>query len=137
MNKTVGALKTVPLLFPGLCTQLFEGSTSTDFDSWGPSSTLPRPTPEYTEHDFHEVQCTQKETPDSTQHVAASEESSGHSKNRRVGGNKRAGGNKRNARALEVEEEIIKFARTLVEQYQRSEVNNDIDACIEKLAQMG
>ncbi|XP_023759494.1 L10-interacting MYB domain-containing protein-like [Lactuca sativa] len=33
LNKIVGALKTVPLLFPDLCTQLFGGSTCTDFDS--------------------------------------------------------------------------------------------------------
>ncbi|XP_052619621.1 L10-interacting MYB domain-containing protein-like [Lactuca sativa] len=111
LNKFVLSLKTKPLLFPDLCTQLFEGSTSTGFQSWGPSSTLPRPVEEFSVHDFDDD--VPMET--STQHVGASEESSGRSKNTEVGGNKRVGGKKRDARALEVEEEIVKLARSLVE----------------------
>ncbi|KAF5754508.1 putative Myb/SANT-like domain-containing protein [Helianthus annuus] len=42
-NKYVEALRSAPLAFPELCCQLFEGSTSNGFDSWGPSSTLPHP----------------------------------------------------------------------------------------------
>ncbi|XP_076916633.1 L10-interacting MYB domain-containing protein-like [Bidens hawaiensis] len=42
-NKYVEALRTMPLAYPELCTQLFEGSTSNGFESWGPSSTLPHP----------------------------------------------------------------------------------------------
>ncbi|CAI9279350.1 unnamed protein product [Lactuca saligna] len=87
------------------------GSTSTGFQSWGPSSTLPRPVEEFSPHDFDDD--VPMET--STQHIGASEESSGRSKNKEVGGNKRVAGKKRDARALEVEEEIVKLARSLVE----------------------
>ena len=135
LNKFVLSLKTKPLLFPDLCTQLFEGSTSTGFQSWGPSSTLPRPVEEFSAHDFDDD--VPMET--STQHVGASEESSGRSKNTEVGGNKRVGGKKRDARALEVEEEIVKLARSLVEKNERiekSEMDKDVDACMEKLNKM-
>ena len=29
------------MLFPDLCTQLFDGSTSNGFEGWGPASKLP------------------------------------------------------------------------------------------------
>ncbi|KAL7589950.1 hypothetical protein Lser_V15G39181 [Lactuca serriola] len=135
LNKYVLSLKTRPLLFPDLCTQLFEGSTSTGFQSWGPSSTVPRPVEEFSAHDFDDG--VPMET--STQHVGVSEESSGRSKNTKVGGNKRVGGKKRDARALEVEEEIVKLARSLVEKNERiekSEKDKDVDACMEKLNKM-
>ncbi|MFS7960369.1 putative Myb/SANT-like domain-containing protein [Helianthus anomalus] len=45
-NKYVEALRSAPLAFPELCCQLYEGSTSNGFDSWGPSSTLPHPSEE-------------------------------------------------------------------------------------------
>ncbi|CAI9291700.1 unnamed protein product [Lactuca saligna] len=47
----------------------------------------------------------------STQHIGASEEFSGCSKHTEVGGNTRVGGKKRDAKALEVEEEIVKLER--------------------------
>ncbi|XP_023738953.1 L10-interacting MYB domain-containing protein-like [Lactuca sativa] len=111
LNKYLLSLKTKPLLVPDLCTQLFEGSTSPDFQSWGPSSTLPRPIEDFSAHDFDDD--VPMET--STQHVGASEESSGRSKNMEVGGNKKVGGKKRDIRALEAEEDIVKLARSLVE----------------------
>ncbi|KAK1431694.1 hypothetical protein QVD17_08246 [Tagetes erecta] len=42
-NKYVEALRRSPLAYPELCVQLFEGSISHGFDSWGPSSKLPHP----------------------------------------------------------------------------------------------
>ena len=48
-------------------------------------------------------------------------------------------GKKRDARALEVEEEIVKLARSLVEKNERiekSEMDKDVDACMEKLNKM-
>ncbi|KAL7596924.1 hypothetical protein Lser_V15G30597 [Lactuca serriola] len=83
LNKFVLSLKSKPLLFPDLCTQLFEGSTSTGFQSWGPSSTLPHPVEEFSAHDF-----------DDDVLMETSEESSVCSKNKEVGGNKRVGGKK-------------------------------------------
>ncbi|XP_052622453.1 L10-interacting MYB domain-containing protein-like [Lactuca sativa] len=135
LNKHMLSLKTKPLLFPDLCTQLFEGSTSTDFESWGPSSTLPRPVEEFSAHDFDDDVLMET----STQHIGASEESSGRSKHTEIGGNKRVGGKKRDVRALEVEYEIIKLARLLVEKNERiekREMDKDVDACMEKLNKM-
>ncbi|KAL8238008.1 hypothetical protein R6Q59_019089 [Mikania micrantha] len=78
-NKHAEALRSAPLVYPDLCIQLFEGSTSTGFDRWGPSSTLPHPFEDVYEHnlnDFEDIECTQMDPP--VQSV--SEESSGHSK---------------------------------------------------------
>ncbi|XP_052625010.1 L10-interacting MYB domain-containing protein-like [Lactuca sativa] len=120
LNKYVLSLKTRPLLFPDLCTQLFEGSTSTGFQSWGPSSTVPRPVEEFSAHDFDDD--VPMET--STQHkLVETKELVG----------------KRDARALEVEEEIVKLARSLVEKNERiekSEMDKDVDACMEKMNKM-
>ncbi|KAF5804910.1 hypothetical protein HanXRQr2_Chr05g0202711 [Helianthus annuus] len=64
-NKYVEALRSAPLAFPELCCQLYEGSTSNGFDSWGPSSTLPHPSEEVNEHnlDGMDVECTQVDSP--------------------------------------------------------------------------
>jgi len=135
LNKVVGSLKSVPLLFPDLCTELFEGSTSTGIDSWGPSSTLPHPA-DYTEHDYVDVDSTPNETPDFPTPGGASEASSGHSKHKEVDANKRVAGNKRKAKTLDFEEEIIKFTRAIVEKNDRveiSETDKEMDACMEKL----
>ncbi|KAL8196709.1 hypothetical protein R6Q57_024575 [Mikania cordata] len=61
-NKHAKALRNAPLVYPDLCIQLFEGSTSTSIDSWGPSSTLPHPFENVYEHtfnDFEDIECTQ------------------------------------------------------------------------------
>jgi len=52
LNKMVAKLRSVPLCYPDLCTQLFEGATATGNASWGPSSTLPHPTEVFTEDDY-------------------------------------------------------------------------------------
>ncbi|KAI3710032.1 hypothetical protein L2E82_39805 [Cichorium intybus] len=62
-NKNVDKLRNSPLVYIDLCSQLFDGATSTGLQSWGPSSTRPRPTNEFFEHDFDDVQCTQMEPP--------------------------------------------------------------------------
>ncbi|KAJ0587225.1 putative Myb/SANT-like domain-containing protein [Helianthus annuus] len=80
-NKYVEALRSAPLSFPELCVQLFEGSTSNGFDSWGPSSTLPHPSEEVFDHNLNgieDIECGQMEPP--TQ--GATEEASGRSKKR-------------------------------------------------------
>ncbi|KAL8250697.1 hypothetical protein R6Q59_034390 [Mikania micrantha] len=78
-NKHAEALRSAPLAYPDLCIQLFEGSTSTGFDSWGPSSALPHPFEDVYEHnlnDFEDIECTQMDPP----LQGVSEESSSHSK---------------------------------------------------------
>ncbi|KAL8267932.1 hypothetical protein R6Q59_001730 [Mikania micrantha] len=65
-NKFVEALRTVPLAYPELCTQLFEGSTYNGFESWGPSSTLPHPFEEVldnTSNGLEDVDLTAMGTP--------------------------------------------------------------------------
>ncbi|VFQ69706.1 unnamed protein product [Cuscuta campestris] len=68
-NKYVEALRSVLLAYPELCCQLYEGSTSNGFASWGPSSMLPHPSKEVYEHklddmDVVDVECTQMDSPD-------------------------------------------------------------------------
>src|SRR4051812_48496368 len=103
LNKVVGTLKTVPLIFPDLCTDLFEGSTSTGIGSWGPSSTLPHPN-EYTDVDdtpnYVDVDDTPNETPPIPTPGGASVASSGNSKPKEVDSNKRVGGNKRKGKSI-------------------------------------
>ena len=118
-------LRSAPLLFPDLCTQLFEGSASTGCNSYGPSSTFPRHVEESTADDSN---TTQTEAPNSTQHAGGSDESLDHSKNKGAKGK-----GKRDARVLEVEEEIIKAAKSLVEQ---NDMDKDMDACMGKLEKM-
>ncbi|KAI3693747.1 hypothetical protein L1987_76699 [Smallanthus sonchifolius] len=52
-NKYVEVLRSAPLSYPELCIQLFEGSTSNGFESWGPSSTLPHPSEEVFDHNLN------------------------------------------------------------------------------------
>ncbi|KAL8262673.1 hypothetical protein R6Q59_024022 [Mikania micrantha] len=81
-NKYVEALRSTPLPYPEICIHLFEGSTSNGFDSWGPSSTLPHPVEEVSDHNLNNlesIECTQIEPP--TQ--GFSEETSGRSKKKR------------------------------------------------------
>ncbi|KAI3764499.1 hypothetical protein L2E82_14508 [Cichorium intybus] len=110
-NKNIESLRRTPLPFPDLCTQLFEGATSTGADSWGPSSTLPRPSQDSTQYslnDFDDIDCTQKES------VGVGEESSGQSKKRKrreMSKSKETS----NSRLLEIGEDISKVAKILVE----------------------
>ncbi|KAK1422059.1 hypothetical protein QVD17_24920 [Tagetes erecta] len=127
-NKLIKALRTSPLSYPELCVQLFKGSTSNGFDSWGLSSTLPCPSEEVSDHnlnDLEDIECTQMETP--TQGV--SEESSSQSKI-----TEKRKYQTFNSKLIEVGDQIIKVAKMLIEKHNLS---NDMDACMEKLETMG
>ncbi|XP_035829961.1 uncharacterized protein LOC118479516 [Helianthus annuus] len=128
-NKFVEALQRAPLSYPELCIQLFEGSTSNGFDSWGPSSTLPHPNEEVCERNLNgieDVECTQVEPP--TQGV--SEESTVRSKKR---GEKRKEKAAEDSALLEVRDCITKVAKILIDKHESA----DMDACMEKLETMG
>ncbi|KAL7615721.1 hypothetical protein Lser_V15G03658 [Lactuca serriola] len=56
LNKMVEKLRNAPLLYPYLCTQLFDGATSTGATSWGPSSTLPHPAEVFTTQDYEDIE---------------------------------------------------------------------------------
>ncbi|KAK1429949.1 hypothetical protein QVD17_12312 [Tagetes erecta] len=144
-NKHVEALRRSPVSYPELCIQLFEASTSNGFDSWGPSSTLPHPVEEVSDHNLtglDDIESTQIEPP--TQGV--SEESSVRSRNKRefltqgeeasVRANNKRGKRKEtlNSKLIEVGEEISKMAKMLIEKHNLS---NDMDACMEKLGTLG
>ncbi|MFS8016486.1 putative Myb/SANT-like domain-containing protein [Helianthus anomalus] len=120
----VQALRRVPLSYPELCVQLFEGSTSTGFDSWGPSSTLPHPNEEVFEQNLNGIEdlfeCTQ----------GVSDESTVRSKK----GGKRKEKSSEDSALLEVRDCITKVAKILIEKH---EISNDIDACMDKLESMG
>ncbi|KAK1435045.1 hypothetical protein QVD17_00803 [Tagetes erecta] len=119
-NKYVEALRRSSLSYPELCIQLFEGSTSNGFDSWGPSSTLPHPSEEVSDYNLNgldDIVSTQMEP--ATQGV--SEESSVRSRNKREF-------------LTQVGEEISKVAKMLIEKHNLS---NDMDACMEKLGSLG
>lgn len=128
-NKNIESLRRTPLPFPDLCTQLFEGATSTGADSWGPSSTLPRPSQDSTQYslnDFDDIDCTQKES------VGVGEESSGQSKKRKrreMSKSKETS----NSRLLEIGEDISKVAKIFVDKY----ASSDLGACMEKLEKLG
>ncbi|KAL8269160.1 hypothetical protein R6Q59_000111 [Mikania micrantha] len=105
-NKYAEALRSAPLTYPDLCVQLFEGATSNGFDSWGPSSTLPHPFKDVSEHnlnDFEDIECTQMDAP----LKVVSEESSGHSKKEVK---KRKAKETINSQIMEVGEHIMKLA---------------------------
>lgn len=123
-------LKNAPLPCPDLCTKLFEGVTATGFHSWGPSSTLPHPAEEFSEHDVDDVQCTQMET----ELPPVSEESSGRSKRKAsTRSSKEVRRKTLDDDLREVGNEIINVAKMLVE---KNSIDNDMDACMEKLEKM-
>ncbi|KAI7747016.1 hypothetical protein M8C21_012667 [Ambrosia artemisiifolia] len=143
-NKHVEALRTSPLLYPELCVQLFEGSTSNGFDSWGPSSTLPRSFVEVMTQSldaFDDVEYSPMEHPT----VGISEESPDRSKAKRKDHDnsgessilnkkeKRKGKESLNSALIEVGEKISKVADMLIEKHN---ISNDMDACMEKLGAM-
>ncbi|XP_023748664.2 L10-interacting MYB domain-containing protein-like [Lactuca sativa] len=55
LSKYVDKLRNAPLLCPELCTQLFDGATSTGVHSLGPSSTLAHPNETFSTHDFEDT----------------------------------------------------------------------------------
>ncbi|XP_076945709.1 uncharacterized protein LOC143616896 [Bidens hawaiensis] len=126
-SKVVESFRSVSLLYPELCIQLFEGSTSNGFDSWGPSSTLPRPSEEVSDknlNDIEDFEFTQMEPP--TQGV--SEELSGRSRE------KRKVKETFNSKLIEFGDHITKVAKMLIEKHNLS---NGMDACMEKLETLG
>ncbi|KAJ0957953.1 putative Myb/SANT-like domain, harbinger transposase-derived nuclease domain-containing protein [Helianthus annuus] len=130
-NKYVEALRSAPLAFPELCCQLYEGSTSNGFDSWGPSSTLPHPSEEVNEHnlDGMNVECTQVDSPGK----GVSEESSIRSQKKEKG-EKRKHKATLESKLIEVGEDISKLAKMMIEKHTLSD---DMDACLEKLETLG
>ncbi|KAF5759740.1 putative Myb/SANT-like domain-containing protein [Helianthus annuus] len=137
-NKFVEKLRRGPLDYPDLCIQLFEGSTSNGFDSWGPSSTIPHPSVEMIDQIAPlDIDGTQMEH-------GASEESSDRSKHKRKSstegvsyessGRSKKGKQTFNAHLMEVGEDIRKVANMLLEKHNQS---NDIHACMEKMETLG
>ncbi|KAD0676520.1 hypothetical protein E3N88_43876 [Mikania micrantha] len=107
-----------------------KGATSNGFDNWGPSSTLPHPFEDISEHnlnDFEDIECTQMDPP----HKVVSEESSGHSKKELK---KRKAKETINSQIMEVGEHIMNLAKMLIENQKAS---NDMEACMTKLGTMG
>ncbi|KAL7618609.1 hypothetical protein Lser_V15G00329 [Lactuca serriola] len=139
LNKMVEKLRNAPLLYPDLCTQLFDGATSTDAASWGPSSTLLHPAEVFTTQYCEDIEMVdtppQMDIPASASTVPpptsashASGDSSARSKNKR---------GKRNAPAetldddiREVGKEIMKAAQAFA---QTNNLDKEMDECIEKL----
>ncbi|KAD6120380.1 hypothetical protein E3N88_11651 [Mikania micrantha] len=129
-NKHAEALRSAPLAYPDLCIQLFEGSTSTGFDSWGASSTLPHPFEDVFEenlNDFEDIECTQMDPP----LQGVSEEPLGHSKKEIK---KRKTKETMTSQIMEVGEHIKKLATMIIENYKAS---NDMEECMTKLGTMG
>ncbi|KAL8205987.1 hypothetical protein R6Q57_009538 [Mikania cordata] len=115
-NEHAEALRSAPLAYPDLCIQLFEGSTSSGFDSWGPSSTLPHPFEDVFEqnlNDFDDIECTQM---DSTLQ-SVSEESSGHFKQEIK---KRKTKETITSQIMEVGKHIKKLATLIIENHKAS-----------------
>ncbi|KAL8200710.1 hypothetical protein R6Q57_012049 [Mikania cordata] len=115
-NKFVEALRTMPLAYPDLCTQLFEGSTCNGFESWGPSSTLPHPFEEVlynTSNGLEDVDLTAMGT---TTVV------------------KRKDRESVNSSLIEIKDNINEMAKVFIEKHKAS---NDIEACMAKLESMG
>ncbi|RAL50123.1 hypothetical protein DM860_007797 [Cuscuta australis] len=134
-NKYVEALRSVPLAYPELCCQLYEGSTSNGFDSWGPSSMLPHPSEEVYEHklddmDVVDVECTQMDSPSK----GVSQESSIIRPQKKEKGEKRKHKATLESKLIEVGEDISKLAKMMIEKHTLSD---DMDACLEKLETLG
>lgn len=123
-------MRTAPLPFPDLLSQLFEGAMSTGVDSWGPTSTLPHPSenlPDLNLTEDDDVYIPQFEQPPSpTNPHPMSEESSARTNTRAT---KRKSKETLNSKLMEVGDELTKVARMLLEK------NNvdDMGACIQKL----
>ncbi|KAL7593318.1 hypothetical protein Lser_V15G34879 [Lactuca serriola] len=94
LNKMVEKLRNAPLIYPELCTQLFNGATSTSAASWGPSSTLPYLVEVFTTQDDDDIEMVDtppqmdipalaSTVPPPTSATYASGDLSGQSKNKR------------------------------------------------------
>ncbi|XP_052624812.1 uncharacterized protein LOC111888675 [Lactuca sativa] len=136
LNKYVDKLRNAPLPCPELCTQLFDGATSTSVHSWGPSSTLPHPNETFSTHDFEDTEMDEPaphaDTPSSTVPQPTSEESSGRTKNK---GGKRNGPKETTLddELKEVGKEIIKAAQAFTE---ANNLDKEMDACMAKLTSL-
>ena len=136
MNKYVDKLRNTSLPCPELCTQLFDGATSTGVHSWGPSSTLPHPNETFSTHDFEDTEMDEPaphaDTPSSTVPQPTSEESSGRTKNK---GGKRNGPKETTLddELKEVGKEIIKAAQAFTE---ANNLDKEMDACMAKLTSL-
>ncbi|KAI3795023.1 hypothetical protein L1987_37666 [Smallanthus sonchifolius] len=129
-NKYVEALRTTQLSYPELCIQLFEGSTSNGFESWGPTSTLPHPYEEVLDITLHGIEDTEFTRMDtSTPNV--NEESPVRPTKR---GEKRKDRESLNSKLIEVRDNINEMENVLIE---KRKVSNDMEACIAKLETMG
>ncbi|KAL7610368.1 hypothetical protein Lser_V15G14500 [Lactuca serriola] len=139
LNKMVEKLRNAPLLYPDLCTQLFDGATSTGAASWGPSSTLPYPAEVFTTQDYEDIEMVdtppQMDIPASASTVPpptsashASGDSSGRSKNKR--GKRNAPTDTLDDDIKEVGKEIMKAAQAFA---QTNNLDKEMDECIEKL----
>ncbi|XP_023762570.2 uncharacterized protein LOC111911023 [Lactuca sativa] len=139
LNKMVEKLRNAPLLYPELCTQLFDGATSTGAASWGPSSTLPHPAEAFTTQDYDDIEMVdtapQMDIPASTSTVPpptsashASVDSSVRSKNKR--GKRNASTDTLDDDIREVGKEIMKAAQAFA---QTHNLDKEMDECIEKL----
>ncbi|KAL8204384.1 hypothetical protein R6Q57_010007 [Mikania cordata] len=129
-NKHVKALRSAPLTYPDLCIQLFEGYTSSGFDSWGASFILPHTFEDVFEHnlhDFDDIECTQMDPP----LQGVSEESLGHSKKEIK---KRKAKETITSQITEFWEHIKKLATMIIENHKAS---NDMEACMTKLGTVG
>ncbi|KAL8257297.1 hypothetical protein R6Q59_029338 [Mikania micrantha] len=123
-------LRTVPLAYPELCTQLFEGSTSNGFESWGPSSTLPHPFEEVldnTSNGLEDVDLTAMGTPT----ASVNDDSPVQPKKKGV---KRKDRESVNSSLIEIKDNINEMAKVFIEKHKGS---NDIEACMAKLESMG
>ncbi|KAK9066660.1 hypothetical protein SSX86_013983 [Deinandra increscens subsp. villosa] len=148
-NKNVESLRTTPLEYPELCIQLFEGSTSTGVDSWGPSSTLPRDSEEvFDDNEYEDIDDNEmplvvsqrnKTTPPSQ---GGSEEFSERSAKRKsssqgvsdespIRPKKGKAKETFKSKVLEVGNSINKVANMMLEKH------NDMNQCLQKLKTLG
>lgn len=140
LSKHAEKLRSVPLIFPDLLSQLFDGAAGTGTESWGPSSRQPRPvTQDVNYHVFDDVQCTQDETPTPMDQTttqtpmapaSAGETSSAPPQKKGTKRKDKDDGDKVDIDLLEVGQSIAKVASAI---YEATTLDNNIDACMEKL----
>ena len=146
LSKHAEKLRSVPLIFPDLLSQLFDGAAATGTESWGPSSRQPRPvTQDANYHVFDDVQCTQDETPTPMDQsptetpmapASAGEASSAPPQKKGTKRKAKDDGNKVDIdlNLLEVGQSIATVASAI---YEATTLDNNIDACMEKLETLG
>ncbi|KAL7584235.1 hypothetical protein Lser_V15G46219 [Lactuca serriola] len=136
LHKMVEKLRNAHLLYPDLCTRLFNGVTSIGAASWGPSSTLLHPPEVFTTQDYETVDTPpQMDIPASASIVPpptcasyASEDFFGWSKNKR---------GKRNAPTESLDDDIREVGKEIMKAdqafLQTNNLDKEMDECIEKL----